>query len=64
MPIPPSIQALQRELRTANGDRSKLSNLHSRVTEIINRAYGEEKEVLQKLRQEIKNVLNCRMLDH
>lgn len=63
MPAPPSIQTLQRELRTANGDRNKLSNLHSLVTEIINQAYGEEKEVLQKFRQEIKNALNCRVLD-
>lgn len=56
-----SVQALRRELRSAIGDRGKLSKLHTVVTESINNAYGEEKQVLVKLRQEIKDALNCRV---
>ena len=58
-----SMQALRRELRTSIGDRNKLSKLHSLVTDNINQAYGEEKEALLKFRQEIKDALNCRVLD-
>ncbi len=45
------------------GDRSKLSNLHSVVTDMINSAFGEEKQILVKFRLEIKDALNCRLLD-
>jgi len=45
------------------GDRSKLSKLHSVVTESINNTYGEEKENLIKFRQEVKDALNCRLFD-
>jgi len=45
------------------GDRIKLTKLHSVVTESINNAYGEEKELLLKFRQEVKDALNCRLLD-
>ena len=58
-----TIQALRRELRASMGDRKKLSALHSAVTEKINHAYGEEKELLLEFRQEVKNALNCRVLD-
>ena len=40
-------------------DRTKLTKLHSVVTELINQSYGEEKSDLLKIRQEIKNALNC-----
>jgi hypothetical protein len=59
-----SIQALRRELRAAMGDRNKLSKLHTIVTDNINNSYGEEKTVLLKFRQEIKDALNCRVLDN
>lgn len=58
-----TIQALRRELRASMSDRKKLSILHSVVTEEINRAYGEEKALLLELRQEVKDALNCRVLD-
>lgn len=58
-----SILALRRELRSSMGDRSKLSKLHSVVTEAVNDSYGEEKELLLSFRQEIKDALNCRVLD-
>lgn len=58
-----SILALRRELRSAAGDRNKLSKLHSVVTEAVNNAYGEEKEQLVAFRQEVKDVLNCRVPD-
>jgi hypothetical protein len=57
------IQALHRELRASMGDRNKLSGLHSLVTKNINNAFGEEKEQLVKFRQEVKDALNCRVLD-
>lgn len=56
-----SIQVLRRDLRNSMGDRNKLSKLHSVVTESINNTYGEEKEILVKFRQEIKDALNCRV---
>jgi hypothetical protein len=43
------------------GDRSKLSHLHSVVTEKINDSFGEEKEIFLKFRQEVKDALNCRV---
>lgn len=58
-----SIIDLHRELRSSMGDRSKLSNLHSVVTDMINSAFGEEKQILVKFRLEIKDALNCRLLD-
>ena len=58
-----SIQLLHRELRASMGDRVKLTKLHSVVTESINNTYGEEKEILLKFRQEVKDALNCRLLD-
>ena len=58
-----TIIALRRELRSSLGDRSKLSKLHTIVTDNINNSYGEEKETLLKFRQEIKDALNCRVLD-
>ena len=58
-----SIQAFRRELRVSLGDRNKLSKLHSVVTENINSSHGEEKQLLLKFRQEVKDVLNCRLLD-
>ena len=59
-----SIQVLRRDLRTSMGDRTKLSRLHAVVTESINNAYGEEKDILLKFRQEVKDALNCRLLDN
>ncbi len=58
-----SILALRRELRGSVGDRNKLSKLHSIVTEAVNNAYGEEKELLVAFRQEVKDALNCRVPD-
>jgi len=58
-----SLLSLRRELRTSIGDRGKLSKLHSIVTDMLNQAYGEEKEALHKFRQEVKDALNCRVLD-
>lgn len=54
---------LRKELRASIGDNSKLMKLHAIVIDAMNRSYGEEKQLLTKLRQEIKNVLNCRSLD-
>lgn len=58
------VQVLRRDLRTSMGDRNKLSRLHAVVTESINNAYGEEKDILIKFRQEVKDALNCRLLDN
>ena len=58
-----SIQVLRRELRASMEDRGNLSKLHSVVTESINNSYGEEKEILLKFRQEVKDALNCRLLN-
>lgn len=58
-----AIQVLRRELRDSMGDRSKLSKLHSVVTESINNTFGEEKQTLLKFRQEVKDALNCRVPD-
>ncbi len=58
-----AIISLRRELRSSLGDRNKLSKLHTIVTDNINNSYGEEKEILLKFRQEIKDALNCRVLD-
>jgi hypothetical protein len=55
------VLALRRELRAAIGDRSKLSKLHTVVTESINNSYGEEKTMLLEFRQEVKDALNCRL---
>lgn len=57
------IAELRRELRASMGDHNKLSKLHSVLTDSINRTYGEEKEMLIKFRQEVKDALNCRLLD-
>ncbi len=57
------VLALRRELRAAIGDRSKLSKLHTAVTESINNSYGEEKTMLLQFRQEVKDALNCRVPD-
>jgi len=59
-----SIQILRRELRASIDDRNKLSKLHSVVTESINNSYGEEKQMLVKFRQEIKDALNCHLLNN
>ena len=45
------------------GDRGKLSKLHSALTDNINNSYGEEKQMLLKFRQEVKDALSCRLLD-
>lgn len=58
-----STVALRRELRAAMGDRGRLSKLHSVITDSINHAYGEEKAELVKFRQEVKDALNCRVLE-
>lgn len=63
-PLNTSIAALRRELRASMGDRNKLSKLHTVVTESVNNSYGEEKEVLLKFRQEVKDALNCRVFDN
>lgn len=62
-PVNTSIPAFRRELRSSMGDRSKLSKLHSVVTEAVNNAYGEEKELLLSFRMEVKDALNCRLPD-
>ena len=59
--ISTSIAILRRELRASMGDRSKLSKLHSVLTDTINRSYGEEKVALVKFREEVKEALNCRV---
>lgn len=58
-----SAAELRKELRASMGDRGRLSKLHSVVTESINRAYGEEKAELLKFRQEVKDALNCRVME-
>lgn len=58
-----SILSLRKELRASMGDRSRLSKLHSVVTDSINDSYGEEKQVLVTFRQEVKDALNCRLFD-
>ena len=55
------IEVLRRELKCSAGDRKKLSELHSVVTESINNSYGSEKEILLKFRQEVKDALNNRV---
>jgi len=57
------IQRLRRELHDCMDDRGKLSRLHSDITEKINGAYGEEKEMLVNFRKEVKDALNCRLPD-
>lgn len=59
-----SIKDLRRELRASMGDRNKLIKFHSVLTEYINGSYGEEKEMLLKFRQEVKDAINCRLLDN
>ncbi|MDD2273021.1 MAG: hypothetical protein PHP95_11490 [Desulfuromonadaceae bacterium] len=54
---------LRRQLRDSMGDRAKLSKLHSVLTDSINNSYGEEKQMLLKFRQEVKDALSCRLLD-
>jgi hypothetical protein len=54
-------QVFRKELQNAIGDRDKLSKLHSVITASINNSYGEEKEMLVKFRQEVKDALNCRL---
>jgi len=56
-----NIQIYRRELHDAMDDRSTLSRLHSEITERINNSFGEEKELLVKFRQEVKDALNCRV---
>jgi hypothetical protein len=56
-----SIPNLRRELRASIGDRDKLSKLHSVLTDNISRSYGEEREMLLKFRQEVRDALNCRL---
>lgn len=58
-----SVPGIRKELRASMGDRIRLSKLHSVITENINNAYGEEKQALLKLRQEVKDAINCRLLD-
>lgn len=58
-----NIPNLRRELRASMGDRNKLSKLHSVLTDTINSSYGEEKQLLLNFRQEVKDALNCRLLD-
>lgn len=58
-----SVPGIRKELRASMGDRIRLSKLHSVITENINNAYGEEKQALLKLRQEVKDALNCRLPD-
>lgn len=59
-----STQVFLEELKAANGDRNKLSKLHSVVTESINNSYGEEKLILTKFRQKVKDALNCHLLNN
>lgn len=58
-----SIQVFRRDLKDSMGDRSRLIKLHSVVTESINNTFGEEKEMLVKFRQEVKDSLNCRFFE-
>lgn len=57
-----SIAHLRKELRAAMDDRSRLSKLHSVVTDSINNSYGEEREMLLAFRKEVRDALNCRVL--
>lgn len=58
-----SLHELRRELRASMGNRDKLSKLHTLITNRINHedTYGEEKMLLLKFRQEVRDVLNCRV---
>jgi hypothetical protein len=56
-----NVQIYRRELHDAMDDRNRLSRLHSEITERINGSFGEEKEMLVKFRQEVKDALNCRV---
>jgi len=58
-----AVTNLRRQLRDSMGDREKLSKLHSVLTDSINNSYGEEKQMLLKFRQEVKDALSCRLLD-
>jgi len=58
------IQALRAEFRSVMGDRSKLSKLHAKITDSINNSYGVERQQLTKLKQEVKDALNSRVLDN
>lgn len=56
-----SIEVLRRELRASMDDRSRLTKLHSAVTESIKNSYGEERVMLTQFRQDVKDALNCRL---
>ena len=58
-----TVTNLRKQLRDSMGDRDKLSKLHSVLTDSINNSYGEEKQMLLKFRQEVKDALSCRVLD-
>lgn len=58
-----AVTNFRRQLRDSMGDRDKLSKLHSVLTDSINNSYGEEKQMLLKFRQEVKDALSCRLLD-
>jgi len=58
-----AVTNLRKQLRDSMGDRDKLSKLHSVLTESINNSYGEEKQMLIKFRQEVKDALSCRLSD-
>ncbi len=58
-----AVTNLRKQLRDSMGDRDKLSKLHSVLTDSINNSYGEEKQMLLKFRQEVKDALSCRLLD-
>jgi hypothetical protein len=58
-----AVDELRRELRAARGDRALLSKLHTVVTNKINHvdSYGEEKIHLVRFREEIRELLKCRV---
>ena len=53
---------LRKESRASIGDRDKLGEVHAVLIETINESHGEERQMLSKLRQEVKDVLNSRVL--
>ncbi|CAH2030316.1 hypothetical protein [Trichlorobacter ammonificans] len=58
-----SVVKLRKELREAVGDYARLTKLHAVITEALNNAYGEEKRLLSELRQDVRQVLQCRVPD-
>ena len=57
------LREFRAELRAAMGDRDKLIKLHTVVTNRINQEdmFGEEKQLIIMFREELRELLNCRV---